>query len=174
MTTVSSGTLAVSSGQTSDGVIVLSGGQLNVLSGGTILNTFNSGGDELISGGSSVSAIISAFAVQDIFSGGIASGASIFGTDTLQGVQYIDSAGTAVGTILNNGGAEDVFSGGTASATLVNSGGELDVESGGWSSASRSTVAAPISCPLAAQRSARRSAMAATSSSPGVAASAPL
>jgi hypothetical protein len=35
MTTVSSGTLAVSSGQTSDGVIVLSGGQLNVLSGGT-------------------------------------------------------------------------------------------------------------------------------------------
>jgi autotransporter passenger strand-loop-strand repeat protein len=86
MTTVSSGTLAVSSGQTSDGVIVLSGGQLNVLSGGTILNTFNSGGtdvvssggtaigttvssggDELISGGSSVSAIISAFACK-IFS----------------------------------------------------------------------------------------------------------
>jgi autotransporter passenger strand-loop-strand repeat protein len=36
MTTVSSGnTLNVTSGQTSDGVIVLSGGQLNVLSGGT-------------------------------------------------------------------------------------------------------------------------------------------
>jgi autotransporter passenger strand-loop-strand repeat protein len=52
MTTVSSGqTLIVSSGQTSTGVIVLSGGTLEVLSGGSVVGTVDSGGNDFISAG---------------------------------------------------------------------------------------------------------------------------
>ena len=47
-------TLNVSAGQTSSGVIVDSGGTLNVLSGGTVISTIDSGFVNVSSGGKAV------------------------------------------------------------------------------------------------------------------------
>ena len=47
-------TLNVSAGQTSSGVIVDSGGTLNVLSGGTVISTIDSGSVNVSSGGKAV------------------------------------------------------------------------------------------------------------------------
>lgn len=104
MTTVSSGTrLVVSSGQTLDGVIVLKGGLLEVLSGGTILNTFNSLGEDLI------------------LSGGLAIDTTVVGEEISPGVYETGNevvSGTSIGTTLLPGGELQVLFGGTIRNTL--------------------------------------------------------
>lgn len=102
MITVSSGqTYFVSSGQMDTGDVVLSGGTLEVLSGGVISNTIDSG-----------HVLIDA--------GGIA-----FGTNVGSGgvENFLASGGSAVETIVNSGGLFEVNIGGFALSTTVNNGG---------------------------------------------------
>jgi autotransporter passenger strand-loop-strand repeat protein len=131
MTTVSSGTtLTVSAGQTLNGVNILSGGILDVLAGGTITNTLNNTGFDWIYGTAIGTAVTGSVTVTDggysivfgdeqVFSGGNASGTSLFA-----GLQEV-YGGTAVGTIVNWGSDQWVYSGGTAIATIVNGGVEV-------------------------------------------------
>jgi autotransporter passenger strand-loop-strand repeat protein len=61
MTTVSSGqTYNVSSGQTDTGDIVVPGGTLDVLSGGTIINTANNGGTDNVYGSATDTVLMTA------------------------------------------------------------------------------------------------------------------
>jgi len=124
MTTVSSGhTLNVSATQTSTGVIVLAGGTLNVLSGGTISSTVDSGGtDDILLGGQAFSTTVSSGGDERIEFGGTASHATVYNL----GRQ--DVGGTAIGTIVSGGGAENISSFGpgdvgSAVSTTVLSGG---------------------------------------------------
>ncbi|HEY2885424.1 MAG TPA: hypothetical protein VGJ08_09450, partial [Rhizomicrobium sp.] len=79
LTVVSGGqTIIVSSGQTSAGLDLLSGGVAKVLSGGTTINTIiSSGGTEIVIGGRDFSATVNSGGLLKIISGGSATGASI-------------------------------------------------------------------------------------------------
>jgi autotransporter passenger strand-loop-strand repeat protein len=100
MVTVSSGqTYTVSSGQTDIGDVVLAGGTLDVLSGGVISSTTDSGNVQVGSGGTA------------------------FGTTVNFGGVEVVLEGSAVETIVNSGGILDVIFLGSASSTTVNSGG---------------------------------------------------
>jgi autotransporter passenger strand-loop-strand repeat protein len=69
MTTVASGqTLSVTSGQTSTGVIVDSGGTLDVLFGGKVSGTVDSGFVN-VSGGKAVSTIVVSDGVEQVLAG---------------------------------------------------------------------------------------------------------
>ena len=79
LTVVSGGqTIIVSSGQTSAGLDLLSGGVAKVLSGGTTINTIiSSGGTEIVIGGRDFSATVNSGGHLKVVSGGSATGASI-------------------------------------------------------------------------------------------------
>jgi autotransporter passenger strand-loop-strand repeat protein len=94
----------VSAGQTDIGDIVENGGTLNLLSGGVISNTQDSG-------------------TVKVSSGGTATGTVVNGVD-------LNVYGTATGTVVSGSGLEIVHSGGLAIATAVNEGGQV-VEYGG-------------------------------------------
>ncbi|WP_182869605.1 AIDA repeat-containing protein [Bradyrhizobium diazoefficiens] len=129
MTTVGSGTtLTISSGQTIDGVIVLKGGLLHVLSGGTIRNTLNSTGYDLIeSGGNAIDTIVTGTisllsvgwgiepGTEYVLSGGTATGAALHA-----GSQQV--YGSALDTTVGWGSIQWVFSGGTATGTVLSGG----------------------------------------------------
>ncbi len=67
MTTVNSGeTLVVHSGETSDGVVVMAGGTLNVASGVLITNTGDSGVDNISGGGVASNTTISLGGVRNV------------------------------------------------------------------------------------------------------------
>jgi autotransporter passenger strand-loop-strand repeat protein len=106
-TVMSGQTLTVSSGQTSNGLIVLGGGMLDVVSGGTISNTIDSGG------------------VDNVSSGGLATGTTV----SSSGGQIV-LGGTASGTTVSNGGFTEVLSGGVDIDTTILSGGSARVSSG--------------------------------------------
>jgi autotransporter passenger strand-loop-strand repeat protein len=106
--TVGSGqTLTVSAGQSDTSLIVLSGGTLNVLSGGIVINTLDSGG------------------IVNVSSGAAASGTAIFSG----GSQNVFSGGTATTTAIDNGGVQ-LVAGGVASTTAINIGGTMVLSSG--------------------------------------------
>ncbi|MGD0719600.1 MAG: AIDA repeat-containing protein [Roseiarcus sp.] len=151
MTTVGSGqTLNVSNGQVSAGVIVFSGGVLDVLSGGETTGAVV-GGAEIVSSGGVASATIVSGGILAVFSGGLAIGALISGGDV-----YISAGGTVFTTDVEGSGNEIVVNGGAASGgdveganaeqtvygfasgAILVSGGEQLVNSGG--SASATTV----------------------------------
>ncbi len=158
-------------GEVSNDLLVMSGGYLEVGAGGVASGTLVSGGTVQVDvGGSAVDTVISYGGVggkeyvlgldfnaqvtsgglQEIKSGGTASGASLSGPPGVDGgTQDIDGGGTAVGTtVAANGiqnvesgavasvtsvgfdGQENVFSGGTAIQTTVDSSGEMAVEPG--------------------------------------------
>jgi autotransporter passenger strand-loop-strand repeat protein/autotransporter-associated beta strand protein len=136
MTTVSSGhTLTISAGQTSSGIVVLSGGFELVDSGGVASGSVLSGGHETVSfGGTAIGTVVSTGGLE-----WLSSGASISTTVNSGGKQEVDY-GTASATIVNSGGYQEVFSstvtgtkvdggyqlveqGATAIATAINSGG---------------------------------------------------
>src|SRR5262249_48074831 len=107
VTTVSSGqTLDISAGQTSSGIIVLGGGFLDVLSGGTVINSVDSGTMNIESGGTASN--ISAFGALTVSSGGIVDDVTVSSGGTLF------DFGAASGTTVNSGGMEVVASGGVA------------------------------------------------------------
>ena len=137
-------TLVVSGGQTSAGISVLSGGAINVNSGGMADDTMiGSGGMGFVfSGGRDSDTTISG--QQQVWGGGTASGGHIvnggsqfvYGTEsastvTSGGAQYIDLGGTVANGMVNSGGWQYVFGGGTASNNTIANGGYQDVYSGG-------------------------------------------
>jgi autotransporter passenger strand-loop-strand repeat protein len=133
--TVTSGqTSNVSFGETDNGDIVLYGGTLNVLSGGIIINTADSGGQDYVSsGGTAFRTLLTSNINQLVITAGqeyvdgTASG-TIAGAGS---IQYVFPGGLAVGTLLS-GAVQYVYSGSTASNTIVGSGGGAQIiESGG-------------------------------------------
>jgi autotransporter passenger strand-loop-strand repeat protein len=125
MTIVSSGqTLNVSSGQTSHGIIVLTGGTLNALSGGSIINAVDSGGtDNVSSGGTAIDTVVNNGGVEQVFFAGSAIGTTVNGAS-----EHVSSGGTVINMTLINGGAAQVFSGGSAIGTTLSNGAEQEVD----------------------------------------------
>jgi autotransporter passenger strand-loop-strand repeat protein len=108
---VSSGqTLRISSGQTSQGVLVLNGGILDILSGGTAVSGGVAGED-------------------DVSAGGVASAMTIGG-----GFEYVSSGGTAISTTLFEHASQTVYQGGKAEFTVVSFGSFEFVQSGATTS----------------------------------------
>jgi autotransporter passenger strand-loop-strand repeat protein len=106
--TISDGqTLEIFSGQTSNGITVLSGGTLQVDSGGTALGTVDSGGTDVVHGSASGTIVSSG------------------GTET------VESGGTAIDTVVSSGGSLVVSSGGFADPTIIMSAGFETISAGG-------------------------------------------
>ncbi|EIK8129771.1 autotransporter outer membrane beta-barrel domain-containing protein, partial [Escherichia coli] len=94
-----------------------------VLNGGNVSGTLISGGEQNISsGGSAVDTTIEV-GLQTVFDGGSVNGTIIDG-----GEQHISSGGSAINTTLD--GYQTVFNGGNATGTTIN-GGFQDISSGG-------------------------------------------
>jgi autotransporter passenger strand-loop-strand repeat protein len=132
LTVVSGGqTIIVSSGQTSAGLDLLSGGVAKVLSGGTTINTIiSSGGTEIVIGGRDFSATVNSGGLLKVISGGSATGASIGNG----GHAVVSGGGRDIGAALSSGGQIVVSAGGTDISGTVNSGAQLSVLSGGKAS----------------------------------------
>jgi autotransporter passenger strand-loop-strand repeat protein len=132
LTVVSGGqTIIVSSGQTSAGLDLLSGGVAKVLSGGTTINTIiSSGGTEIVIGGRDFSATVNSGGLLKVISGGSATGASIGNG----GHAVVSGGGRDIGAALSSGGQIVVSAGGTDISGTVNSGAHLSVLSGGKAS----------------------------------------
>ena len=157
MTTVASGqTLNVTSGQplpplspslTSTGVIVDSGGTLDVFAGGKVSSTVDSGFVN-VSGGKAVSTIVVSGGVEEVVagieslttissggfafvsSGGTAIGTKIEGFERVEGKatgakvssggdQTLQFTGTAIGTTVYSASQQEVFSGARAVSTTL-------------------------------------------------------
>jgi autotransporter passenger strand-loop-strand repeat protein len=119
MTIVSNGSdLQVSGGQFSAGIIVLSGGTLEVLSGGSVSGTDDSGLVVVSSGGFANATVISSGGKQDVY-GGAVSAHVLSG-----GKQDIHTSAEADGDIID-GGIVSVASGGRNFSATINSGGTL-------------------------------------------------
>jgi autotransporter passenger strand-loop-strand repeat protein len=115
----SSHTLTVSSGQTSNSVLVLKGGALDIRSGGTVIGVIiDSGGTDRVSG-RDVGVMLDG-GVEVVSRTGVTSGTTI-----LSGGSQAD-LGVTVATVVSSG-TETVSSGGTASNTIVSRGGTLTV-----------------------------------------------
>jgi autotransporter passenger strand-loop-strand repeat protein len=133
-TTVSSGeTYPVSSGQTDTGDIVLAGGMLDVLSGGTIIGTLNSGGTVAVfAGGTAIDTTDIGGTVELV--GGVTSNTTLSGLIGPGGTQvaneFVHSNGSALDTTVNDIAVLVVGSGGIASGTIVNTGGHENVDGG--------------------------------------------
>jgi autotransporter passenger strand-loop-strand repeat protein len=114
MTTVASGqTLSVTSGQTSTGVIVDSGGTLDVLAGGKVISTVDSGSVNVSSGGTDIGTKILSLGLQEVE--GKATGTKVFSG----GGQNVELTGAAISAVVSSGGQQSVFSGGSAVGTTV-------------------------------------------------------
>ncbi len=145
-------TTYVYAGETSNGVVVNSGNNLLVLSGGTTSGTSISGTssyEDVLPGGTAIGTVVSTLGELFVSSGATVSGTILSGlhadqivysggtvTGTVVGSgseNYVDSGGTAIGTVVGNGGLEDLAPagtfGGTAIGTVVNGGGRQLVES---------------------------------------------
>jgi autotransporter passenger strand-loop-strand repeat protein len=92
---------AISSGQTSGGVIVLSDGTLDILSGGTAFGTtVNSGGSEIVSsGGTASNTTVSSGGSLVVLSHGISDPATIYSA----GSETVSSGGTDLGAYISGG-----------------------------------------------------------------------
>ena len=94
---VVNGTVIVSSSQTSTGLVVVSGGLLNVLSGGTALSSILSGGNEVIShGGLASGTVINRGTLFTITASQTARSSS-------GGIDVVEAGGLASGTTVSNG-----------------------------------------------------------------------
>ena len=124
--TLSGGKLDVLSGGSATSTTVDSGGLMIVESGTAVSGTsVNSSGVETISsGGSDTLATINDGGIQQILSGGSASGTVV----NDPGIQVVSLGGSATGAVLS-GGEQDVY--GSATSTTVDSGGGLQVVEGG-------------------------------------------
>ncbi len=130
-TGISGGTLNVLSGGESDHTTVFSGGSLNVSSGGTAYSVTVSSGGSLNIQGTFVSSLqVSAGGSATVSSGGLLSGTGTSGTGLFGGTLNVLSGGTADLVEINSGGLEVVSSGGTISNTIVASGGKLELLGG--------------------------------------------
>src|SRR5262245_35095652 len=112
MTIVSAGSdLQISGGQFSAGIIVLSGGTLEILSGGVASDTVDAGGHDIVSsGGLAVATVISSGGKEDVY--GVANNAHVLGG----GEQDIHSGGQVTGDTVDGGIVNVSFGGKTFSA----------------------------------------------------------
>jgi autotransporter passenger strand-loop-strand repeat protein len=106
-------------GGTAVDITVLSGGEMEVLSGGQDSNTVLSGGSAFLLGGTAIDTTISSGGNEIISNGGVAS-ASTVGSG---GSQTIASGGIAVFTLVSSGGVQTVS--GHANDTLLSGGKEI-------------------------------------------------
>jgi autotransporter passenger strand-loop-strand repeat protein len=140
--TVTAGqTYNVSSGQTDSGDIVDNGCTLNVLSGGAISATQDSGTLYVSAGGTATDTVVLNSVLLNVY--GSATGTIVYGS----GLEIVYSGGIAIGTVVNVGAQVVEFGGtelnptinssrdqaiyGVASGTVVNSGSNEYVYSGG-------------------------------------------
>ena len=129
---ISTGVITVLDAGTSPTLTILSNNTVTsseityVLAGGALAGVTNSGTVELYSGGAENGTIDPSSASTDIIhAGGVATSGIVTGGGVLEVL------GTAIGTTLGVGGADDLFAGGITSFTTVNSGGTEYVSSGG-------------------------------------------
>jgi len=129
MTTVSSGqTASVGFAATSSGVIVLSGGNFDILLSGTAEATVDSGGtDTIFSRGHAFDTVVSNGGNEYVSNGGFASSSTV----SNGGQQTVFAGGTANATAVDIAGIELISSGGIANDTAVGILGTQDVFSGG-------------------------------------------
>lgn len=139
----------ISSGVSSDG-IVLTGEKLYVENGGEAVNTtVNEGGRMYVSsGGTANNTTLNASGRVNVSSGGTATvttvnsggvvslaGGSASGiTVNASGIVYVSSGGKAAATEFQSGGSMYVYAKGEVNTAIVNSGGFLEVSSGGTAS----------------------------------------
>ncbi len=139
-TTLKGGTINVNSGASSQNTII-SDGTMNV-SGSDTNATITGGIQNIQTGGTSTSAVISSSGVQNIYDGGTSNSAQI----NLGGKQIVYASGTASQSTLNGGvqivygiadnttvnsGLQEIRSGGLANSSQISKGGILTVEDGG-------------------------------------------
>ena len=143
--TVSAGQVYnVSSGQVDSGDLVDFGGELDVLSGGTISNTVNHGTTNVFSGGKSINTydynsivvsvggIATSTTIVDVGSQSVYSIAS--GSFVAGGTEVVYSGGTATDTSVvfnSHAGHQEVASGGVASGTAVEAANYQQIDTGG-------------------------------------------
>ncbi|EIB0744618.1 autotransporter outer membrane beta-barrel domain-containing protein, partial [Escherichia coli] len=146
-THISGGEQNISSGGSAVDTTIEVGFQ-TVLNGGNVSGTHISGGEQNISsGGSAVDTTIEV-GLQTVFDGGSVNGTIIDGGEqhissggsaintTLDGYQTVFNGGNATGTTIN-GGFQNISSGGSATSTIINAGFQ-EVSSGG--SATSTTI----------------------------------
>jgi autotransporter passenger strand-loop-strand repeat protein len=133
---VSSGTSqTVSSGQVDSGGTIQSGGSVTVNAGGTISNTINNGGVDLVYG-SALATTVDSGGQQQLFAGATASGTIVNGGGS---EEFAFTGGISDFPTINSGGFEEVgfvnssFNdlGGTVNDATVNAGGAMIVYAGG-------------------------------------------
>jgi autotransporter passenger strand-loop-strand repeat protein len=148
----------VDAGGTASGTTVSMFATQDVLSGGTSISaTLRADGEQFVSSGG-VASRTTVSGAEVVYAGGIASGTTIdsggaqwlgggfYGSGgsavatvvSNGGFEYLVSGGVAIGTTISSGGMVQVYSGSTASNTTIGSGGILQVSSGGI--ASRTTI----------------------------------
>jgi autotransporter passenger strand-loop-strand repeat protein len=108
-------------------IITNTGIPAELASGTTVSSAVVSAGSPTAVYGSAVDTTITSGGVQQINSGGVASGTQIADG----GTQVVSSGGTAVQTVVSSGGTQQIGSGGAASGSVINSGGTEVVQSGG-------------------------------------------
>src|SRR3984957_10287638 len=120
--------LIVSSGQTSNGISILSGGKLIVSKGGTAHDiTVSSGGALNVAGTITSDVTVFAGGGERVSSGGVVSGATGAGTVISGGTVNVLSGGKLEFADVDSGGKVNVKKGGTAHDLTVSSGGALNV-----------------------------------------------
>jgi autotransporter passenger strand-loop-strand repeat protein len=121
-TVLSGGSLIIANG-TAESNVIDSAGNLYLYSGTANYNTVNSGGSMQISDGTGTGNTVSMgnFGI----GGGVVSGTAVYG-----GTVYV-SGGAAYGTVMANGGEQEVSSGAASYGAIANSGGYEYVDSGG-------------------------------------------
>jgi autotransporter passenger strand-loop-strand repeat protein len=109
------GTIQVSSGVTSSGLVLSNGAVLHVFSGGTaVATTVDAGSIASVSGGgSAIGTLVVSRGLIDVLSGGVTSDTAV---SAYAGEQVY---GTAISTVVNYAASQTVFAGGTAIGSVV-------------------------------------------------------
>ncbi|NHN92839.1 Hint domain-containing protein [Acetobacter sicerae] len=122
---ISGGILAVVSGGIISGGTAMDGGSVAVAEGGTENGLTLVDGIEMVVGGSSLLASVSADAIQILQSGGMADGADV------SGQQLIGSGGVSQNAVIESGGVDVVQADGmTIGVTIMGYGGEIILSGG--------------------------------------------
>ena len=130
---VASGSVNVSSGVTSTGIVAVSGSTTSVYAGGSLVSaSVLSGGSVVVaSGGSDSGSVISSGGSETVQ--GSASGDNVYGSQT------VSAGGTASAETVQSGGSVTVLSGGNVSGVTVSSGAALTLS--GTARATSATIA---------------------------------
>ncbi|MBO1361503.1 Hint domain-containing protein [Acetobacter sacchari] len=126
-------TSSVSTGQSSNGLIVASGDVLTVDSRGVVENTTVQSGGSLIVSGEADMTIIQSGGVLTVSSGGTTSHSTISGSGNpayalTENTEIVLNGGSAADVTISSGAQLHISSGGTASNIIVESGGYLNVD----------------------------------------------